>query len=540
MNFIKYQFLHINYSSNNKKNKNSKCNTLLSSSPTSWDFLKKLFFSFYCKLFSNWIPITTVKWIFASLIIYLIWESLHLLSLEQVEASRWTICSNHNIRYTGRRWYLSGSFTQLYNDINRSYNDGKDREPVTEKTVYANNIAYYDGRQFHKLNNGTKGEVFDLKIDSCLNVYVGGNFTSVINSDTDILNTGPIAKWNAIYGRWESLMDDYTYSSTNDNYDKDMNATWWSGHQNIVYTISTDCWRMATNLLDCQCDVYIGGSFVLQFANGKNATNIARWDAMKRQWDALGGPEESGINDLTKPVRSVWRFDANINIQKKAVFVGGEFDGYFKMRMLRVSDQNWYTLPDVNGKILAVNYQFGLLGRDYLTIGGYFNFNSSFNSSVHCQYICRLNLWPDTYGWETISYEDPADTVTAPVMSISFLDMNRFYFIVQNQSAIYYAEYGVAKISETFDLPLRSIAACTSYDLSCRRGSITVLGSDNFLRFYDAARKTWHCIGDDVFVSDGEINAVESVHFGSGMINKPSIIVCMIVGLIFIMQQFLL
>jgi len=447
--------------------------------------------------------------------------------------------SDSIIRYKGRRWYAAGKFTRLYNDMDQLDEPLlKIENPIDQQFVNATNVGYFDGRKFYPMNNGTNGEVFELQIDSCLNVFVGGSFTHVSNGNgEEPLLTGPVAKWDGLRDKWVSLLDAYTFDPNNDFYRDENRAYWWDGHENEVYTISTDCWRMPSNMLECQCDVYIGGSFVLMFADGRNATNIARWNAQTLQWEDLGGPKLSGINDVNKPVRSLWRFDANINIVQKALWVAGDFDGYLKKRMLRFSDQSWNDFYDINGPVYSLTYQFNILGRDFLIVGGDFNFTSTDNGGVVCTYLCVFNLFDEFAGWMPPTLDD---AIYAPVTSVAMIDVNNYLFVSEGEPHVYISEKNRVYITESFEEPITSVVVCTNADLGCRRGSMSVLGKNNYMRFFDSARRTWHIIGNETITSDGVITQLEMVYQGAGstLLNATTLlqsVIVMVLCIVFIL-----
>jgi hypothetical protein len=64
----------------------------------------------------------------------------------------------------GRRWYVGGTFTQVYQA------DGT--------VVSSNYFASWNGTGWVDIGSGTNGKVNAIYVDPCKNVYIGGAFTT--------------------------------------------------------------------------------------------------------------------------------------------------------------------------------------------------------------------------------------------------------------------------------------------------------------------------------------------------------------------------
>ncbi|MDQ3703952.1 MAG: S-layer homology domain-containing protein [Chloroflexota bacterium] len=141
--------------------------------------------------------------------------------------------------------------------------------------VSANNIARWDGSQWHPLGSGVNGSVFDVAVSGS-DVYVVGDFTTVGQ-----VSANRVARWDG--SQWHPLgsgVGSYDYSRA------------------LAIALSGS-------------NVYVGGDFTM--AGGASAKGIARWDGS--QWHPLG----SGVTGSTYP--GVY----DIAVSGGNVYVGGNF-----------------------------------------------------------------------------------------------------------------------------------------------------------------------------------------------------------------------
>lgn len=186
-----------------------------------------------------------------------------------------------------RQWYIGGLFNRVWNN--------------ERSLVAANNIAKWNGNRFLPMGSGTNGEVKTIFTDSCLNIFIGGNFSKSGNR-----TTGPIAKWTTISKDWEPIFQTETV---------------FEGPVNYVNSISTECFNRGPSFSNCYCDVYFGGLFrLIDVKNNRTLVNIARWDSRNRQWFDLDGAN-SGIDSDTE-VYSVSKREYGFVEAVDALFVG--------------------------------------------------------------------------------------------------------------------------------------------------------------------------------------------------------------------------
>mmetsp|Transcript_6184 Transcript_6184/g.8994 ORF Transcript_6184/g.8994 Transcript_6184/m.8994 type:complete len:459 (+) Transcript_6184:55-1431(+) len=421
-----------------------------------------------------------------------------------------TELSSNQINYKGRRWYISGQFSSL------KQSDGSILENV-------NNVASFNGTHWEAMGNGTDGVIHDIKIDSCLNVYVVGEFTRIGNIEV----SAPAAKWSPFTQEWKAI-DNTTGSITYTN----NRIRWKNGFRRVINSVTVDCWNIPGTILNCNCDVYLGGSFVIEFIDQptqldgtfKNATNIVRWDDFRLTWDRLGGPEASGIIDVEKPVRSVYKKDSSITLVEKSVWVAGDFDGYIKKRMLRDSDDRWITLPSINGPVYKIDYRPLPIGYDLIFFSGNFNFSYE---GVHCKYICVYQNHQSLSNYQSLGNVSSPYAPPKPVTSFSLEDDLSIVYMASDT-----ANYSISKDNEFVEPPvapiengltsIKSVHLCNVVELSCSSGSLTLLGRNNYLRFYDSNSETWHAFGD-ANPTDGNITLIDTIYFGDSSASTLSV-----------------
>lgn len=247
-----------------------------------------------------------------------------------------------SIAVSGSNLYVGGYFTDVANG--------------SSKVTAADCIAKWNGTAWSALgNNGSSegslsGLVYAITVDASGNVYAGGGFLDIKNSDGNINNEADfVAKWDGT--SWSALGNDgngngalglisYNYPiralamsgtkvyvggifSVNNNgtalAGKNL-AIWDQTNWRTLAAANTDG---ALNSMICAiaidgANVYVGGDFT-DVANGANVLHaagyIAKWDG--QNWSALGSDGHGG------PSLNDWVYD--IAIQGTDIYVGGYF-----------------------------------------------------------------------------------------------------------------------------------------------------------------------------------------------------------------------
>ena len=214
------------------------------------------------------------------------------------------------------------------------------------------NIAVWNGTNWSALgnntntNNGTSSQVNCLAIDSSNNVYVGGNFTTVTQSDGTTLTVMYIAKWNGT--TWSSLG---------------------GGTTSTVNTLS----------IDSSDNVYVGGSFTSVTQNGSLLTvnNIAKWNGTT--WSYLGSNSTTS-NGVSGIVYS------SIIDSSNNLIIGGNFlyanynangTGTTVNGIAKWNGSTWVTVGSnqgflTNGGTVSTIYALEFDSSQNLVVGGYF------------------------------------------------------------------------------------------------------------------------------------------------------------------------
>jgi hypothetical protein len=127
--------------------------------------------------------------------------------------------------------------------------------------ITASNIAKWNGTQWDSLSSGAIDYVRALAMDGSGNLYAGGDFNGI----GDVANCGFIAMWDG--SQWNAL-------------DSGVSGCGWSTHVNALTAVGNE--------------IYAGGYFLL--AGGDSAKNIARWDGSN--WYACGSGTDGEVFNL--------------------------------------------------------------------------------------------------------------------------------------------------------------------------------------------------------------------------------------------------
>ncbi len=209
--------------------------------------------------------------------------------------------------------------------------------------VTANNVAYWDGQQWHAMGSGTNGTVYAIDVDAQGRVYVGGSFSSPASN---------IARWTG--STWEALgtgangevraiaiapHDPYVYiggsfTSANGiqcnrivryNYESGQFETMGDGFDDAVYAI-------AVSPLINGC--YVGGAFLQDSTQVITYNHIAYWDG--RNWQQL----------MLSPYIGVTGGAVNALVVDKTgqLYLGGEFTAGFGVILNHVARWNGFAI----------------------------------------------------------------------------------------------------------------------------------------------------------------------------------------------------
>jgi trimeric autotransporter adhesin len=128
-------------------------------------------------------------------------------------------------------------------------------------TITASNIASWDGTQWDSLSSGAIDYVRALAVDGLGNLFVGGDFNGI----GGVANCGFIAMWDG--SQWNAL-------------DSGVSGNGWSTHVNALTAAGTE--------------IYVGGYF--EIAGEDSAKNMALWDGSN--WYACGSGTDGEVFNL--------------------------------------------------------------------------------------------------------------------------------------------------------------------------------------------------------------------------------------------------
>ncbi len=258
----------------------------------------------------------------------------------------------------------------------------------TGNNVLTNGVARWTGSTWAALGKGTNtasssGVVNDLTVIGN-DLYAGGTFTSVTNSNDTKVDVGYVARWNTQNSTWSALG---TGVGTANN-----------GVDGFVYALATN-----------GTELYVGGSFATASNSSSSkltANNLARWTGSA--WGVVGSAATAMGNGVES---TVWELIYN----GSSLYVGGEFDGAFTNGaktsvngIARWNGTSWAafgsgTGTSGNGVDETVNV-IALVGGTFYVGGDFSEAYNSASNSVDANSIARWN----GSTWSTLS------TPTAP------------------------------------------------------------------------------------------------------------------------------
>ena len=201
-----------------------------------------------------------------------------------------------------------------------------------------NNIAMWDGKNWHPLGKGIRGKNVDVE---CMAFYKGELYVGGFLDSAGEVAANHIAKWNGkewsavgngIDGRVKSLLEYkgelyaggwfYSTGGKSDNIVRWNGITWSSvgeGLSDEVYTLA-----IYKDLL------YAGGWFSRNAQGYFNANKIARWDGTK--WDTV----ESGLTEDAS--NGGWVYA--LTVYNNKLYASGNFNRYGSIRVSNIAKWN--------------------------------------------------------------------------------------------------------------------------------------------------------------------------------------------------------
>lgn len=214
----------------------------------------------------------------------------------------------------GTNVYMAGTFTNAGGNADADY------------------VAMWDGSNWSPLGRGLNDYARAIYVAGPSEIYVGGRFTSGVNTDGSSTGVNRVARWDG--SRWDSLG-----SGTNVGVS--------GAGTPEVYTLEL-----------IGDSLYVGGNFTTVANTSVPATYVAKWVRTTNQWSALG----SGVSGTVLALKA----------SGSQLYVGGNFltAGGNSFKNLAVWDGASWSGPwgsDINGTVHAI-----ALSGNHVYVGGQF------------------------------------------------------------------------------------------------------------------------------------------------------------------------
>lgn len=302
------------------------------------------------------------------------------------------------------------------------YIDGEPKAPATGFKCFDNSGNMIDLRDLYSkapswnaVGLGTSGTVATVYVLDASNVYVGGTFVTVRNTDGTSITCNNIAKWNSTTSAWSALGSGTIGTSSNVSAIHALDASnvyiggnfltaggitvnriakWDGSNWNALGsgTKGTSGDVYAIRAVDAS-NVYVGGLFVN--AGDVSCNNIAKWDGVN--WNRLGTATTYGAN---QQVNSIHSLDAS------NVYIGGVFEIFTGLSCRRVAKWDGYTCTRLgtdasnNGTSSYVQTIYALDPSNVYVGGGFINANAGVTANqVPSKYISKWN----GFSWSALS-----------------------------------------------------------------------------------------------------------------------------------------
>ncbi|MCQ3939392.1 MAG: hypothetical protein DPW18_20465, partial [Chloroflexi bacterium] len=306
--------------------------------------------------------------------------------LARWDGSQWNPVGNLTQPFgslNGRVRALAVDGTNLYagGDFTNAYNEGV--------SVLVNRIAKWDGSNWFALGNGVNASVYALAVDSSHNLYAGGGFFDV----ESIPEADFIAKWNGsnwsalsgngsgngalnsyvsaiainganvyVGGNFSSVVDTSNTAIPNAAYLAKWNGSAWSAIDGVTSPLSNPVFALTLS----GSDLYVGGVFTN--LNGMDAADyIAKWNGSV--WSALGSNNLGG-GSIIGSVRAIY-------VDGTKVYAGGDFSNVNNGAAV-LSDADYIAMWD---------------GTNWNALGSNGSGNGSLNRYVNALLLLDSDLW---------------------------------------------------------------------------------------------------------------------------------------------------
>ncbi|KAL9646754.1 hypothetical protein ABK040_001176 [Willaertia magna] len=361
---------------------------------------------------------------------------------------------------TPRRWIVAGNFTSI----------------SVNSTIYSNlnNIAVWNGKRWLPFGNGTDGAVNSVFFDTCFSLWVGGKFKRAGGIDT-----GPIARYSLVNSKWESISKDVS----------------WVGDQNIVNSVTVDCYNTPGEFSKCMCNVWMGGHFRIQFKDGQvDAVNVAMYQLHTGKWFSLRDSTTDHNLTISDVVNTVYKRDFGQTFSSRYTFVGGNFNRLLLWHPL----YKWSSIDikDKLAKIYDIGFHKSIFDNSFFgswnhIVVGDFLFETNTTSdgnNITCSNICFFNF--KYKYWDNV-LSDPY-LINKPIKQFSTLDNTIYavgdfdmpdykYFVIINGNGINNKTIPTGKQTTKY----KSVYVCKEIDLDCKKGSAGLVDERGDIWFFD-------------------------------------------------------
>lgn len=308
--------------------------------------------------------------------------------------------------------------------------------------------------------------------------------------------------------------------------------TSWSANS-TVNSISVDCYNFPSTYKHPDCDIYIGGSFLLT-SYGSTMANVAWFDGAAKKWMPMGvstdenSPRRSevvnkiykkgglGASDSKKYVTTIqsnnfyhfhdffdfYNFLTIFLLCKSFVWVGSSAG----IRKFHTQQKKWTAPVDLgwttpSGVINWIHYVRNSLSTDEIYLCGEFSF--ACQNGKTCTNVAKYD-----YSKKTFTAIAASQQLSGAVTACQMGDNDFFYvagkasygskkyFLRVKTTTIESASWDtISNVAEVVQNPLTDLDVCTSGDPGCTTGSVALVGNNGFGGYYNAKDSTFNKFG---------------------------------------------